>query len=72
LGVGRAVWSVGFGADGRSIAWGVERPQGTELGPLDFTLKLPTKDAPLGEPKLLRARGEAFARAVTGVGDLSL
>jgi WD40 repeat protein len=25
VGVGRAIWSVGFSPDGRAIAWGVER-----------------------------------------------
>jgi WD40 repeat protein len=39
VGVGRAIWSVGFSPDGRSIAWGVERPGSGELGTLAFRLK---------------------------------
>ena len=72
VGVGRAIWSVGFSPDGRAIAWGVERPESGELGNLAFSLKLPTKDSPLGEPKALRAGADGFARAVTETGGLSL
>jgi WD40 repeat protein len=72
LGVGRAIWSVGFSPDGRAIAWGVERPESGELGNLAFSLKLPAKDSPLGEPKTLRAGAGEFARAVTETGGLSL
>ncbi len=71
-GVGRAVWSVGFSPDGRAIAWGIERPEGGELGSLAFTLKLPAKDSPLGEPKALRAGAAEFTRATTSHGSFSL
>ena len=47
-------------------------PERGELGNLAFSLKLPTKDNPLGEPKALRAGANGFARAVTETGGLSL
>ena len=72
VGVGRAVWSVGFSPDGRAVVWGVERPGNGDLGDLAFSLKLPAKDSPLGEPKALRAGADEFARAVTETGGLSL
>ena len=72
VGVGRAIWSVGFSPDGRSIAWGVERPGSGELGSLAFSLKLPAKDSSLGEPKALRTGADGFARAVTEAGGFSL
>ena len=46
VGVGRAIWSVGFSPDGRSIAWGVERPGSGELGSLAFSLKTAGKRQP--------------------------
>jgi WD40 repeat protein len=73
-GVGRPVWSVGFSADGRSIAWGIEKSEGSlaEPGQLGFTLKLPTEDSPTGEPKPLRAGANKFARAVSAMDGLEL
>ena len=73
-GIGRAVWSVGFSADNRFIAWGIEKPEGgtANAGSLAFTLRLPTQDSATGEPKPLRSGAANFARAVTSIGDLSL
>jgi WD40 repeat protein len=73
-GVGRPIWSVGFSPGGRSIAWGIEKLEGSpaELGPLGFTLKLPTGDTPTGKPKPLRGSAGKFVRAVTTMNGLEL
>jgi WD40 repeat protein len=74
VGVGHPVWSVGFFPDGRSIAWGIEKVEGSpaELGPLGFTLKLPTEDSPTGEPKPLHGSIGKFVQAVTAMNGLEL
>ena len=73
-GIGRAVWSVGFSADSRFIAWGIEKPEGgtARAGPLAFTLRLPTQDSATGEPKQLGKDTANFSRAELKHGDLSL
>jgi WD40 repeat protein/uncharacterized caspase-like protein len=49
-GSGKPIFGVGFGKDGRSIAWGTEIGRG-ELAPLTFRLNLPFEKTPLGVPE---------------------
>lgn len=53
-GAGKPVFGVGFGKDGRSIAWGTELGRG-EHAPLQFRLSLPFDRAPLGVPQKAEA-----------------
>ncbi|CAN2040651.1 Peptidase C14 caspase domain-containing protein [Candidatus Magnetomoraceae bacterium gMMP-15] len=43
VGNGKVVWSVGFGSDGESIAWGNEWEQ-SNRGPLQYWMKIPASD----------------------------
>lgn len=54
-GAGQSVWSVGFSPDGNSIAWGHNQRRGelNDQGPLEFVLRLPSKDRQTGEPRRL-------------------
>lgn len=66
-GAGRSVWSVGFSPNGHSLAWGQSRnrAQINNQGPLEYTLRLPTKDRTTGEPRRLEGRSTGFRRAIT-------
>lgn len=74
-GVGRAVWSVGFSADGRHIAWGGVRANGSPytLARLEHSLRLPRGDRSTGVPKKLGAQeSRAFRQARTRNGRFRL
>jgi WD40 repeat protein len=60
------IYALALSRDGRLLA------AGGRTGATAFSLKLPAKDSPLGEPKALRAGADEFARAVTETGGLSL
>jgi WD40 repeat protein len=45
-GVGASIWAVGFSKDGKQMAWGK-----TWNEPLEYHLRLPSSDRPLGTPK---------------------
>jgi WD40 repeat protein len=53
VGIGGNTWAVGFGKDGKSLAWGKTSKQisPTNRGPLEYHIALPTPTRPLGTPK---------------------
>ena len=74
-GVGRAVWSVGFSADGERIAWGGARVDGSPyaLAKLEHSLRLPKGNRSIGVPKALGGEdARTFRQAVVGSGRLRL
>ncbi len=74
-GVGRAIWSVGFSKDGRSIAWGGTPAVGSPYAqaPLEFSLRLPIGERATGVPKpLSSADGSTFRQAVVRQGRIAL
>ncbi len=52
-GIGGAIWSVGFSADGTLLGWGKEKPAPGARGALAAALRLPKADTALGEPRAL-------------------
>jgi len=72
-GQGAAVWSVGFAADGKSIAWGKQskRISRTNRGALTQQLPLSQRDKSLGTPRPL-TKGQTWQRATDVSGDWSL
>ena len=73
-GAGQSVWSVGFSPDGKSLAWGQSQRHGqiNDQGPLEYTMRLPTKIRTPGEPRRLIGSSALFQRAVTRSGALRL
>ena len=75
-GTGAPVWSVGFAADGSSIAWGHnwERHEPAHgYGPLQYELRLPGAGRVLGQPERLEnAPAGKWLRALVNRGSLSL
>ncbi|MEC9367988.1 MAG: hypothetical protein VX871_04780 [Pseudomonadota bacterium] len=73
-GDGRSVWSVGFSPDGRSIAWGNTPAANApfDMGVLEYVLRLPEGDGPVGEPRPLGVEKKPFLRAVAQKGTLTL
>lgn len=66
-GVGQSVWSVGFSRDGDTLAWGHNNRTGriNNQGPLEYTLRLPSKNRSAGEPRRLGGSSAGFRRAVS-------
>jgi WD40 repeat protein len=57
VGVGASTWAVGFGKDGKSLAWGktwTQHNPAKGYGPLEYHITLPTPERPLGTPKPLK------------------
>jgi WD40 repeat protein len=56
-GVGASTWSVGFSRDGKQMGWGKTWRQSspTNKGPLEYRLRFPTSDRPLGTPKQIKS-----------------
>jgi WD40 repeat protein len=55
VGVGASTWAVGFGKDGKSLAWGKKTiQQYNQAGKLEYHITLPTPTRPLGTPKPLK------------------
>ena len=52
-GIGQSVFSVGFGKDGHSIAWGFteQSHEPNARGPLEFQMRLPNAGQPLADPR---------------------
>jgi WD40 repeat protein len=53
-GVGNSIWTVGFSRDGKQMAWGKNWTQHNPAkgyGPIEYRLRLPTSNRPLGTPK---------------------
>jgi WD40 repeat protein len=73
-GKGRSIWSVGMAPDGSAVAWGTSNARGetNNQGPLEYELRMPAPDRPLGAPKLLAGSPKRFATAVPKLGSLSL
>lgn len=73
-GVGQSVWAVGLSNDGTLLGWGHTRREQSinQRGPLQYELRFPTKDRPIGEPRQLRANPATMRRAVTASGQSAL
>jgi WD40 repeat protein len=59
VGVEASTWAVGFGKDGKSLAWGKTPDYSSSnppisRGPLEYHITLPTPERPLGTPKPLK------------------
>lgn len=65
-GTGQGVWAVGFSKDGGSLAWGHSHREksSNNRGPLEFTLRLPSKNRATGEPRKFSGNSAIFRRAV--------
>jgi WD40 repeat protein len=51
VGVGASTWAVGFGKDGKTLAWGKTDGGSDISSPLEYHITLPTPTRPLGTPK---------------------
>src|SRR5262249_5320238 len=78
-GTGATAWAVGFARDSQTIAWGTTWKPGTASGgvpllnPLQFELRLPFVNQPLGQPEPLReATGRDFVRGQVTAGSYLL
>ena len=58
-GTGRPVWAVGFSSDGRQIGWGGawRRESPLARGEIEYWLRLPQGDGPLGDPVSVSSAG---------------
>jgi WD40 repeat protein len=72
-GTGRSEFAVAFSADGRQFAWGSTGRivNHNNYGPLEMTLRLPSADAPLGEPEPVSSQ-DGWIRAQDHLGTWSL
>jgi len=72
-GVGASTWVVGFSSDGTEMGWGKTWTQSspTNRGPLEYRLRLPSSDRPLGAPKEIK-RNQNYLRAQDKWQDWSL
>jgi len=73
-GVGASIWAVGFSKDGNSLAWGKTTQsewQVNNYGSLEYQIRLPSSERPLGTPRLLN-NSNNFLRAKTRSGNWSL
>jgi WD40 repeat protein len=72
-GKGKRIWSVGFGRDGRTVAWGKTFGQENlfEHGKLEQSFEL---THPLSPPLFIKERGQAgeFIRGIESVGNISI
>src|SRR5262249_22965417 len=78
-GTGATAWAVGFARDSQTSAWGTAWRPGTASGavplltPLQFDLRLPFVNQPLGQPEPLReATGRDFVRGQVTAGSYLL
>jgi WD40 repeat protein len=54
-GVGASIWAVGFSEDDKHIGWGKTGiQQYNQAGKLEYRLRLPSSDRPLGTPKQIK------------------
>ncbi len=68
LGQGEVIWSVGFSQQGDYLAWGkgFDKQHINHRGPLEYQIRLPDDQLPLGNPQSIEAvQSEAFIRART-------
>lgn len=73
-GSGQGAWAVGFSKDGGSLAWGHSHREKSfnDRGPLEFTLRLPSKNRTTGEPRKFFGNPAIFRRAVARLKKLRL
>lgn len=73
-GSGQSVWATGFSSDGALLAWGHTRRETspTERGPIEFSLRLPRKQMPTGEPRPVQGEPHRFRRAMVQIENLKL
>ena len=65
-GSGQGAWAVGFSKDGGSLAWGHSHREksSNNRGPIEFTLRLPSKNRTTGEPQKFFGNSAIFRRAI--------
>lgn len=73
-GSGQSVWATGFSSDGALLAWGHTHRESSpiERGPIEFTLRLPQKQMPTGEPRPVDGEKSRFSRSKAQIEDIRL